>query len=162
MFYHSPRIKCSYQNPGESENTNCSLPVYLARCIRVLVTALTAFAMPRRVWLASHIKHPTSWRKRPVCLRPSSSGFVLPENAYITINRKPRKNISNLAICHHISELTRQRFDAGIARIQSRVYFCFRVRIDQSATASLHVTRLLYRGSSYSACSFPEERHVVS
>ena len=83
-------------------------------------------------------------------------------NAYITINRKPRKNILNLAICHYTSELTRQLFDAGIARLQLIVYFCFRVPIDQNANASLHVTRLLYRGSSYSARSFPEERHVVS
>ena len=129
--------------------------------------------MSGRVWLASHIKHPTSSRKRPVAL-----GFRLIElvdcetflervsltltNAYITIHRKPRKKISNPAIGHYIAELTRQLFGAGIARIQPRVSFCFRVPINQSANASLHVTRLFYRGSNCSACSFPGERHVVS
>ena len=131
--------------------------VFLAK---LSLTALTAFAMSGRVWLASYIKHSTSSRIRPVCLRPSSIGFALP--AYITIHLKPCKNISNPAIFHYISELTRQLFDAGIARIQPRVFYCFRVPIDQSENASIHVTRLLYRGSSYSACSFPEERPVVS
>ena len=41
-------------------------------------------AISGRVWLASHIKHPTSSRKRPVYLRPSSSGFVLPELTHIS------------------------------------------------------------------------------
>ena len=136
-------------------------------------TALTSFAKSRRVWLASHIKYPTSSRRRPVAL-----GFRLIElvrfetfleqvfrtrtNAYITIHRKQRKSISNAAIVHYIAEIIRQLFDAGIGRIQLRVSFCFRVPIIQSANASLHVTKLLYRGSSNFACSLPEERHVVS
>ena len=129
--------------------------------------------MSGRVWLRSHIEHPTSSRKRPVAL-----GFRLIElvefetflkrvsptrtNAYTTIHRKHGKNISNPSICHYISELTRQLFDAGIARIQPRVSFCFRAPIIKSANASLQVTMFLYRGSSYSACSPPEERRVVS
>ena len=127
-----------------------------------LATALTAFAMSGRVWLASHINHPTSSRKRPVCLRPSPSGFVLPELTHSHSPQTPHNYIKSCNMSHYISELTRQLFDAGIARIQPRVSFCFRVPIDQSANASLHVTRLLYRGSSYSACFSPEERHVVS
>ena len=64
-----------------------------------LATALTALAMSGRFWLAGHIKHPTSSRKRPVAL-----GFRLSElvefetvlervspartNAYTTVHRK--------------------------------------------------------------------------
>ena len=57
-------------------------------------------------------------------------------NAYITINRKPRKNISNPAICHYISELTRQLFDAGKARIQ-RVF----LSVSENRYIRAHTTR---------------------
>ena len=49
-----------------------------------------------------------------------------------------------------------------MARIHPRVCFCFRVPTNQSANASPHVTRLFYRRLNFSACCFPEERHVVS
>ena len=82
-------------------------------------------------------------------------------NASITIHRKPSKNISNPAMCHYISELTPQLFDAGIARIQPRVSFCFRISIDRSANASRHVTRL-YKSRVKLLRMFLPGRHVVS
>ena len=127
-----------------------------------LATALTAFAMSGRVWLASRIKHSTSSLKRPVCLRPSSSRFVLTELMHISPFTANPANIFQIpAMCRNISNLTRQLFYAGIARIQPRVSFCSRIPIDKSANPSLHVVRLLYRGSSHSACPFPIWTHVV-
>ena len=156
-YFTISKIKCSIIKFRWNENTNCSFPVYLPRWIRVPSHRSHCVAMSGCVWLGSHIKHPTSSRKRPVCLRPSSSGFLLLKQTHISpFTANPAK------VYHYISELTRQLFDAGIARIQPRVSSCFRVPINQSANASLHVTRFLYRGSRYSACSFPEERHVVS
>ena len=148
------------------KKTYSKKPTVVFQCISLgelvyLATALTAFAMSGRVWLASHIKRPTVRGKASLFETFLERVCPARTNAYTTINRKPRKNISYPAISHYISELTRQLFDAGIARTQPRVFFCFRVPIHQSANASLHVTRLSYRGSSYSACSFPEGRHVV-
>ena len=127
MFYHKIPVRAK-------------IPIAVFQCTFlgefVFVATAPLRRNVRRVCLASHVKHPTSLRKRLVAL-----GFRLIElvecqtflgrvshtrtSAYITIHRKPRNKISNAAIGHYFAELTRQLFDAGIARIQPRVFFLF-------------------------------------
>ena len=151
------------RNPGDRDNTICSLPVYLPHWIRV-PSHRSHCVRNVRMCLVSKPHQESDQYAKNLSLFETFLERVSPtrSNAYTTNHRKPRKNTSNPAICQYISELNQQLFDAGIARIQPRVSFCFRVLIDQSANASLHVTRLLCRGSSYFACSFLEERQVVS
>ena len=106
--------------------------------------------------MASHPQNLFSKISNSSSLRSFSSGFLQPELTHTS------PVTANPAISQCILELTRHLFDAVIARIQPRVYSVSEYRKNQSPNASLHVKRLFHRGSSHPACSFPEERHVVS
>ena len=110
------------------QNTNRCLPAYLpgrvgvpgyrSHCVREIRTCLVS--KPHQA--------PCQFVERPVCLRPSSSEFALPGPTHLSpLTANPAKSYQISQYATYISELTRQLFDAGIARTQPRVNPCFRV-----------------------------------
>ena len=101
IFYHSPKSNVHNKIPVKAK-----IPTAVFQCnflgeFVFLATALTAFAMC--------IKHPTSSLKRPVCMRPSSSGFVPPKLTHISpFTANPAKFIKsrNMSLYFRVNSTT--------------------------------------------------------